>query len=226
MTEIDLSLLAGVTRKEAESWLERFHGGIWPFLLSREGGFSNAVTDAGGPTKYGVTWITLKDVWRKAPAWCSAHGLPEIAQSATAAEAVKPIKLITAEQAFWIAFVFYYARPRIAQLVAPWDLACLDWRYNGGPAIRELQVVGGFTGRNVDGIIGELTKLRTAALELQDLERYFMKRLEYLKGLKGGQGWEANGNGWKVRLRMLRYECLDQWYAARGITEWTRKPAW
>lgn len=198
------------TGQDVADWRARFQSGVWPFLLSREGGFSEAVTDAGGPTKYGVTWRTLRDIWQKSPEWCGAHTLPYVHPDSTADDAREAVRRLTVEQAFALAFIWYYARPWIARLPAPWDLACLDWRYNGGPAVQRLQRLCGLTGKSVDGLIGPQTLAEIAMLETTDLEQYINMRFWYLQSLHGPQGWGVNGDGWTVRLRALRKECLRQ----------------
>lgn len=191
-----------------EQWLQRFTKVIWPVLCSNEGGFSNVITDAGGPTIYGVTWITLRNLWQKYPTWCAAHGLQFVPETATAATVVDEVRALTIEQAHAIAFIFYYTRPRFCLLRGPFDLLGLDYRYNGGPAITDLQKVAGAV---PDGSIGPGTAKAVNVLDWFGVERYQAKRLAYLRSLDGPHGWAVNGRGWSVRLRHLERVAHHLW---------------
>lgn len=210
--EHDLAIAPkGMTLETLEAWCERFHSGVWPILESLEGGFANSKTDSGGPTNYGVTHRTLKDINRKCPEWCRVRGIPYLEDGAGEEESIRAVRQLTPEKAEQIAFMFYYVRPRIGMLKAPFDLACLDWRYNGGPAIDRLQFTAGIQhGPKRDGIIGPFTAERVAKLVMYDIGRYMNLRFTYLRSLHGRQGWEANGEGWTVRINRLQKECESQ----------------
>lgn len=205
---IDMAICRVQDEALFKRWLERFESKIWPVLLSMEGGFSNVLTDAGGPTIYGVTWRTLRDIWQRYPVWCASHDLPLLGDAPTAMTSVDAVSALTEEQACAIAFVFYYVRPRFCLLRGPFDFLGLDYRYNGGPAIKDLQAVAGV---EQDSIIGPDTARAVSVLRWKDVEEYLARRKRYLEGLSGSQGWSVNGRGWSNRLKQVEVIAHRLW---------------
>lgn len=123
-------------------------------ILAREGGgtYTNAPSDHGGPTKYGVTQAALA-AYRMAPA------TPEDVQALTEAEA----RAIYRRD--------FFVRPGFDKVPDPaTQVLLMDWGVNSGPgiAIRALQRLLGVPN---DGVLGPQTLLALSGLDAAKLYR-------------------------------------------------------
>lgn len=153
-------------------------------MFGHEGGYSNRKTDSGGPTKYGITHKTL-----------AAHlGKPSVS-----AERVQALTLAEAEAIYRKS---YWAQSGGDVLPKGLDYAAFDFGVNSGPhrAVKTLQKVVGVA---QDGWVGERTL--AAVKDYPDgveslITDYCKARMAFLMGIKGPQGWSANGRGWTIRV--------------------------
>lgn len=153
-------------------------------MFGHEGGYVNAKTDRGGPTKYGITHKTL-----------AAHrGVASI----TAAQ----VKALTLKEAEEIYRRSYWTQSGGDLLPAGLDYAAFDYGVNSGPAraVKSLQKVVGVT---QDGIVGGQTLAAVQAYKggvAALIRAYCDERMRFLRSLGGAQGWSANGRGWTRRV--------------------------
>lgn len=153
-------------------------------MFGHEGGYVNAKTDAGGPTKYGITHKTL-----------AAHrGVKSVSASM--------VKALTIKEAEEIYRVSYWGPSGGDELPAGLDYAVFDFGVNSGPprAVKELQKV---VGVKADGWIG--TKTLDAIKSYPGgvtklIADYCEARMAFLRSLKGPKGFSANGRGWTIRV--------------------------
>lgn len=164
-----------------------------------EGGYSNRKSDAGGPTKFGITAKTL-----------AAHlGKPSVS-----AERVQALTLTEAETIYRKS---YWAQSGGDVLPKGLDYAAFDFGVNSGPhrAVKVLQKVLGVT---QDGWIGEKTLAAIAdypnGLE-QLITDYCDARMAFLRKLGGPQGFSANGRGWTIRVTGT--DPLGKWKQQPGV---------
>lgn len=153
-------------------------------MFGHEGGYVNAKTDRGGPTKYGITHKTL-----------AAHrGVKSVT-----AEQVKAMSKAEAEAIYRKS---YWTQSGGDLLPVGLDYAAFDYGVNSGPAraVKSLQKVVGVT---QDGIVGGQT---LAAVERYPggvpslIKAYCDERMRFLRSLGGATGWAANGRGWTIRV--------------------------
>lgn len=153
-------------------------------MFGHEGGYVDAKTDRGGPTKYGITHKTL-----------AAHrGVPTV----TAAQ----VKALTLKEAEEIYRRSYWTQSGGDLLPAGLDYAAFDFGVNSGPAraVKSLQKVVGVA---QDGIVGGQT---LAAVDRYPggvqalIKAYCDERMRFLRSLGGAQGFSANGRGWTRRV--------------------------
>ncbi|MCD7109696.1 glycoside hydrolase family 108 protein [Rhizobium sp. DKSPLA3] len=174
-------------------------------MFGHEGGYSNAKTDSGGPTKYGITHKTL-----------AAHrGL----KSVTAAQ----VKAMTLAEAIAIYQKSYWTQSGGDLLPAGLDYAAFDFGVNSGPvtAIKKLQDVlaaaNVYKGK-IDGHIGEQT---LAAVDAYPggvrmlIIAYCDERMKYLRSLGGATGFGPNGRGWTIRV--TGKDPLKKWKDQPGV---------
>jgi lysozyme family protein len=153
-------------------------------IFGHEGGYVNAKTDRGGPTKYGITHKTL-----------AAHrGVPSV----TAAQ----VKDMTIDEAETIYRKSYWGPSGGDVLPVGLDYAAFDFGINSGPmrAVKTLQKV---LGVKQDGWIGTATLAAIASYPggLSSLIRdYCEARMAFLRSLGGKQGFASNGRGWTIRV--------------------------
>lgn len=153
-------------------------------MFGHEGGYVNAKTDRGGPTKYGITHKTL-----------AAH---RGVKSVTASQ-VQAMKIDEAEAIYRKS---YWGPSGGDVLPSGLDYAAFDFGVNSGPqrAVKTLQKV---LGVKQDGWIGEQT-LRAVDTYPGGVTRliaaYCEARMDFLRSLKGPQGFPANGRGWTIRV--------------------------
>lgn len=168
-------------------------GIVWRFIYSVEGGEGECDQhiDSGIPTKYGLSNRFLTNLWTHQKVWMTMHRMPHHAFQ------------LDAEKAELIAHTWLWRALKIASLPSPWDLLCMDYAFNGGPAIRDLQNA---VSAERDGVIGPETIAKTvAALRPQTCVAYIELRLAYLTALSGPHGWDAHGQQWKRRLIRLQH---------------------
>lgn len=174
-------------------------------MFGHEGGYSNAKTDSGGPTKYGITHKTL-----------AAHrGL----KSVTAAE----VKAMTLAEATAIYEKSYWTQSGGDLLPVGLDYAAFDFGVNSGPAtaIKKLQTVlaaAGVYAGNIDGHIGEQTLAGVKAYPggvRMLIIAYCDERMKYLRGLGGSTGFGPNGRGWTIRV--TGKDPLKKWKDQPGV---------
>lgn len=168
-------------------------------MFGHEGGYSNAKTDSGGPTRWGVTHKTL----------ASHRGVPSV----TAAQ----VKAMTIEEATDIYRRSYWSQSGGDLLPIGLDYAAFDFGVNSGPAtaVKKLQKV---LGVRVDGHAGEATAeaAKTYPGGIQKLIRdYCDERMRYLRSLGGKQGFSANGRGWTIRV--TGQDPKGEWKSQPGV---------
>lgn len=159
-------------------------------MFGSEGGYSNNPKDTGGPTKYGITWKTLR----------AYRGLPP--SKAPSQADIDAVKALTLEAAEAIYRANYWTQSGGDLLPAGLDYMAFDFGVNSGPAtaVRKLQAV---LGAKVDGSVGVETVNAANAYPggIADLiDAYAKARLTFMQGLSG---WKAFGPGWTARVKKV-----------------------
>lgn len=156
--------------------------------FGHEGGYVNAATDRGGPTKYGITIATLSRF---------------LGYQATIDD-VKNLTLATAEEIYRR---FYWPMAGCDQLPAGLDYAVFNTAVMSGPgrAVKLLQLVlqdrGVYDGP-IDGDFGPgtMTGVNQYGSVVELIQDFVHRHLDFCRKIKGKQGWESNGRGWTYRL--------------------------
>ncbi|MFL6709253.1 MAG: glycoside hydrolase family 108 protein [Massilia sp.] len=161
-------------------------------IAASEGGWSDNPADPGGATMRGITQRTL-----------SAYLGRQVSKDELRAISDETWGAIMASQ---------YADPiAYADLPAGLDYCALDASTNSGPARagRLLQQALGFTGPNVDGVVGHHTLDAVGQLTpdrvRQAIRDFCTARLDYMKTLKT---WGTFGHGWAARVEAVQTEAL------------------
>jgi lysozyme family protein len=172
-------------------------------MFGHEGGYSNVKTDAGGPTKYGITHRTL-----------AAHlGVPSV----TAAR----VKAMTINEAEAIYRKSYWPQSGGDLLYSGLDYAAFDFGVNSGPprAVKTLQKLLGFKGSDIDGWIGPETLNRIENYpggHAQLIRDYCEARMAFLRSLKNPKtGFPVNGRGWTIRVTGI--DPKGEWKPVPGV---------
>lgn len=154
-------------------------------MFGHEGGYSNAKTDSGGPTKYGVTHKTL-----------AAH-------RGVASVTADQVKALTLKEAEDIYRKGYWTQSGGDLLPVGLDYAAFDFGVNSGPA-RAIKTLQTLVGVPADGNAGPQT---LAAVEpypggVDKLIRdYCAARMAFLRSLTNKKtGFPVNGRGWTIRV--------------------------
>lgn len=169
-------------------------------MFGHEGGYVNAKTDRGGPTKYGITHATLAD----------HRGV----KSVTAAQ----VKSMTLAEAEAIYRKSYWTQSGGDVLPVGLDYAAFDFGVNSGPsrAVKTLQKVVG-TGQ--DGNVGPATlaAVRDYPGGTVNLIRdYCAARMAFLRSLTNAKtGFPVNGRGWTIRVTGV--DPKGQWASQPGV---------
>lgn len=169
-------------------------------MFGAEGGYVNAKTDAGGPTKYGITHKTL-----------AAH---RGVRSVTAAQ-VKAMALAEAEAIYRKS---YWTQSGGDILPVGLDYAAFDFGVNSGPdtAVEILQKTVGVT---QDGRIGPATLAAIHAYPggaVKLIRDYCAARMVYLQSLSSSKtGFPVNGRGWTIRVTGV--DPKGEWASRPGV---------
>lgn len=154
-------------------------------MFGHEGGYSNAATDSGGPTKYGITHRTL-----------AAH---RGVASVTAAQ----VKALTLKEAEDIYRLGYWTQSGGDLLPAGLDYAAFDFGVNSGPA-RAVKVLQKVVGVPQDGNAGPMTLAAVESYKggrLKLIKDFCEARMAYLRSLRNAKtGFPVNGRGWTIRV--------------------------
>lgn len=166
------------------------------YMFGHEGGYVNDPNDPGGPTKYGITWKTLR----------ASRGLPSKKKFDNSD--VQMVKNLTLSEAEEIYRKNYWTQAGGDLLPAGIDFMTFDFGVNSGPqtAVKNLQrlvkvervdgVVGVHTLQAVNNYPGGLSAL---------INDYAESRLRYLRGLSN---WERYGKGWTTRVNRVKTQAL------------------
>lgn len=158
-------------------------------VFGHEGGYVNARTDRGGPTKYGITLGTLELAWgRKLTA--------------------DDVKRLTLKQAASIYRSMYWNQIGGDLLPAGLDYMTFDYGVNSGQtrAVKYLQKVLAANGSYRMAIDGHMGPGTLTAIKnypggiITLLHDYTEERMRFLRQIKGPQGFSANGRGWTIRV--------------------------
>ena len=154
-------------------------------MFGSEGGYSNRASDAGGPTRWGVTHKTL-----------AAH---RGVKSVTAAQ----VKAMTLAEAEAIYRKSYWTQSGGDVLPVGLDYAAFDFGVNSGPS-RAVKVLQGVVGVAQDGKIGPATLAAVGRYPggvVKLIRDYCAARMDYLRGLTSPKtGFPVNGRGWTIRV--------------------------
>ena len=169
-----------------------------PFILSKEGGYSNDKDDKGGPTKHGITLAT----WRKVGYDKNGDGVIN----------EKDIKLLT-EDDFHRVFKRNYWDACKADQIKDQSVANLlvDFAYNSG-VTRVSKFIQKIVGVTVDGIIG--SKTINAINNYPRGQRQLFatlrqRRINYLNGIVIANPTQKKFyNGWMNRVNAIGYGTL------------------
>jgi lysozyme family protein len=146
--------------------------------------------DSGGWTAYGVTHTTLS-TW--------------LGRVATVAD----MKALTAEEAASIYEANYWHPINGDHLPPGVDIMVFDMGVTSGPhaAVCQLQQVLGFTGIDVDGIVGPLTLTASYGEDLHNLVGVIANRQEFY--YRSCAGFDRFGRGWLARLNRRTTAALN-----------------
>lgn len=168
---------------------------IIPFILSFEGGFTNAPNDPGGATNRGVTLAT----WQR---YCNETGQPELGNA-------DGLRRMTTAQWTEI-FTDYYWEPiqcgRIKDKGVAWMLVDFYW-HSGGVAVRTLQ--GLLKGLVVDGIVGQETLTAVNRCGAGLFAEYKSARILFLENLvRRRPSSKRYLKGWLRRVNSINHTSL------------------
>jgi lysozyme family protein len=153
-------------------------------VLVHEGGYVDHPADPGGKTNKGVTQ-RVYDAYR-----------------ARRSLAKRSVKAITDDELQQIYRQQYWDVIKGNDLPAGVDYAVFDGAVNSGPrqAVKWLQRALGFTGKAVDGVVGNVTLNAIAQESDHDalIARITDRRETFLRALKT---WPVFGRGWLKRIR-------------------------
>lgn len=169
-------------------------------MFGHEGGYVNAATDRGGPTKYGITHRTL-----------AAHrGVGSVS-----AAQVKALTLAEAEDIYRKS---YWGQSGGDVLPAGLDYAAFDFGVNSGPS-RAVKVLQQVIGSTADGKIGPATLAAVGSYPggtVKLIRDYCAARMAYLKSLTSrSTGFPVNGRGWTIRVTGVDPE--GKWASRPGV---------
>lgn len=155
---------------------------IQQWIMSSEGGYVNHPQDSGGPTNMGITIKTLSS-WR-------GRQVSE-----------EEVKNLSYSEAMDIYRANYWDAIQASRMPRGISYAVFDYAVNSGVAraAKDLQRTLGFTGRQVDGIVGVQTlgALEKITNVSAFIEKYCQTRWEFLKTLSN---FNVFGQGWKRRI--------------------------
>jgi len=155
-----------------------------------EGDYSNDPGDAGGPTRYGITYIDAAEYLH----------LP---QSQTYGM-MRNFSLANAETIY---STKYAVKCRFDELPSGIDMLVLDYDINSGVA-RGPRVLQAIFGLPQSGIMTDATITATKkANYIQLIDQVCDERLHFMHQIKGGASWERFGRGWQARVDDLRITC-------------------
>lgn len=166
---------------------------LMPFILSKEGGYSNKKSDKGGPTMKGVTLVTYRSVYGEK-------------------KTVADLKKITNDEWYNIYKKHYWDKCK-ADEIKDQSVANLlvdfAWHSGVGRASKAIQKV---VGARQDGIIGDLTLREINDEDARELFTALkLERVKYLQGIaKGSQ--KVNLKGWLNRVGDIHYGSLKYDY--------------
>ena len=156
-------------------------------VLVHEGGYSDHPSDPGGKTMKGVTQ-RVYDAYR------ARKNLPK-----------RSVKAIADEELQAIYRAQYWDVIRGNDLPPGVDYAVFDGAVNSGPrqAVKWLQRALGFTGKAVDGVVGNVTLSAIGQDGDHDalIARITERRETFLRALKT---WPVFGKGWLKRIRNVK----------------------
>jgi len=159
-----------------------FEATIQKWILASEGGYVDHREDPGGATNMGITQERLS-LWR--------------GRKVTKQE----VRNLTREEALQIYKAHYWDAVRGDELPLGLDYAVFDYAVNSGPAkaVKDLQRELGFSGKNVDGIMGPMTLAAVHAVkDIPDLIlRLCERRWQFVQSLKH---FKTFGKGWRRRI--------------------------
>lgn len=169
-------------------------------MFGHEGGYVNAKTDRGGPTKYGITHTTL-----------AAHrGRPSVTPD--------QVRSMSREEAEDIYRRSYWAQSGGDLLPPGLDYAVFDFGVNSGPA-RAVKTLQKVVGIREDGHVGEQTLAAVRRYEggVSTLIRaYCDARMRFLRSLTNAKtGFPVNGRGWTIRV--TGKDPKGEWKAQPGV---------
>lgn len=165
--------------------MKQNRGVVQEWIGLSEGGLVDNPLDNGGLTNRGITQNTYA-------AWRKKNKLPPAS-----------VRNITKEEAEEIIFHEYMRPVRFDDLPSGLDYMVADFSVNSGPAkaAKVLQQVLGFSGREVDGVIGVKTLAQVEAQMGKALiDAYADARMRFLRSLKSKNGWPTFGKGWRARV--------------------------
>ncbi|MFI5411282.1 glycoside hydrolase family 108 protein [Kaistia sp. UC242_56] len=166
-------------------------------MFGDEGGYVNRKTDAGGPTKYGITQRTLSaDLGRPA--------------------SIEDVRNLTPDRAEAIYRKSFWAQSGGDLLPAGLDYAVFTASVMSGPA-RGVKILQQLVGVAADGIVGVQTVdavRRYGAID-KLIRAYCDAYMAYLRSIPGPQGFGPNGRGWTIRI--TGKDPKGQWKAQPGV---------
>lgn len=174
-------------------YVDEFFNFIWRPQFDGQGYHVDA-GDTGGATSWGVTYAPFKEWWDAS----HANDMTLDIFRAMNPDDFKPY--ITYE--YWLAIA--------ADLMGPIGIAIADMDFTSGvwTAAQHLQMLLGFTGRDIDGDVGPMTLAALAVVNQSELnENWLTFRLAYYKSLKNyrlfGAGWTTRANACYVTVQNL-----------------------
>ena len=167
---------------------------VTAFTKKEEGGWANNPADPGGATEEGITFLTFVS-------WRTEQGLP--------APSLQDLKNISDDEWAALAGAKYWNPVHGDSLPAGLDLCVFDFGFNAGTvnSVKCLQIALGFTGKNVDGWIGQQTlKAVSTANPLGLIMSTVRAQLNYYASL---HNYPIFGKGWVNRSYRRRAESLS-----------------
>jgi lysozyme family protein len=168
-------------------------------IWGHEGGYVNRKTDRGGPTKFGVTAKTL----------AAARGVPKVT--------AEQVRNLTIDEAEAIYRKSYWGPAGGDQLPAGLDYQAFDTGVMSGPK-RAVMLLQRTLGLKEDGWIGPATLKAVEQYPgglLALIRAYSEVRMDFLRGIRGPQGFPSNGRGWTIRV--TGKDPLGEWKDQPGV---------